>query len=84
MAKGRQPGVPNYKNHLLIPIIKKQLPTGAEGWAVVTGLYKEAGGENILRDRTALCADWFNRLCNGNKKPTGRKGEDRDRILCCI
>ncbi len=84
MAKGRQPGVQNYKNHLLIPIIEKQLPTVAKGWSVVAGLYKEASGENILRDRTALHAHWFNRLCNGNKKPTGRKGEDRDCIHRCI
>ena len=80
MAKGRQPGIPNYKNHILIPIVEKQLPTDQEGWAVVGGLYKEASGETILRDRSDLKSHWYKKLCNGNKKPTGRNSEDCDCI----
>jgi hypothetical protein len=72
------------KNNLLIPIIERELPTGAEVWAVVAGLYKEASGEAAFRDCSDLRNHWFKKLCNCFKAPTCRKGEDSDRINHCI
>ena len=84
MPRGRKAGAQNYKNNLLIPIVERELPTGAEGWAVVAGLYKEASGEAAFRDRSDLRNHWFEKLCNCFKAPTGRKGEDGDHINRCI
>jgi hypothetical protein len=66
IAKGKQLGIPNYKNHSLIPILEKQLQKGADGWAVVAGL-KETSSEQNLCDHINLCLSWFTKLCNGNK-----------------
>jgi hypothetical protein len=76
MARGHQPGIPNYKNHILIPIIERQLPTGAEGRSVVAGLYKEASSEDILHDHNDMHSHWLKKLCNSNKKSTDCKGKD--------
>ena len=59
MSRGRKAGAQNYKNNLLISIVERELPTGSEGWAVVAGLYKEASGEALFRDRSDLRNHWF-------------------------
>lgn len=72
MAKEPQPGIPDYKNNLLISIMEKYLPTGSEVWAVVAGLYKEASSENIIWDCLDLHGHyWPNKKCIEHKKPTG-------------
>ena len=77
-------GVPNYRNDLLIPIIERLLPQGAEGWRQVATAYHVASKETDLRDADALRDNWVRKLCNNFKKPTGRTGENRDRIARCI
>ena len=81
---GRVPGRPNYQNHLLIPIIDRISPNGAEGWRLVALAYKEESKETILRTEKELRDNWVKKLCNNFKKPTGMTGEMGDRVLRCI
>ena len=81
MPRGHKAGAQNYKNNLLIPIVEHELPTGAEGWAVVAGLYKEASSEVAFCDHSDLSNHWLEKLCNWFNAPTGRKGEDGDCII---
>ena len=78
------PGRPNYQNHLLIPIIDRISPNGAEGWRLVALAYKEESKETILRTEKELRDNWVKKLCNNFKKPTGMTGEMGDRVLRCI
>ena len=82
--RGRAAGTRNYRNDLLIPIVEGILPQGAEGWRLVAASYKTASGEPDLRDHEALRENWVKKLCNNFKKPTGRTGENGDRIAHCI
>ena len=82
--RGRAAGTRNYRNDLLIPIVEGILPQGAEGWRLVAASYKTASGEPDLRDHEALRENWVKKLCNNFKKPTGRTGENGDRIARCI
>ena len=51
---GRLPGHPNYQNNILIPIVERILPDGAEGWHLVALAYKEESKEEVLRSEDAL------------------------------
>ena len=82
--RGRAAGIRNYRNDLLIPIVEGILPQGAEGWRLVAASYKTASREPDLRDHDALRENWVKKLCNNFKKPTGRTGENGDRIARCI
>ena len=81
---GRVAGRPNYQNHLLIPIIDRISPNGAEGWRLVALAYKEQSGESVLRTEKELRDNWVKKLCNNFRKPTGMTGEMGDRVLRCI
>ena len=48
-------------------------------------MYKEESGEEILLSEDDLKKNWFCKLCNNMKKPTGRMGADaKDCINRCI
>lgn len=82
---GRLPGRPNYQNNILISIVERLLPNGNEGWRLVALAYQQESGEEILRSEDDLKKNWFRKLCNSMKKPTGRMGADaKDRINRCI
>ena len=82
--RGRAAGIKNYKNDVLIPIIERLLPQGTEGWRQVATAYHSASRESDVRDAEALRDNWVKKLCNNFKKPTGRTGENGDRIARCI
>ena len=43
---GGVPGCVNYQNNILIQIIKRILPNGAEAWSQVAIAYKEESGKH--------------------------------------
>ena len=81
---GRRTGAPNYKNNILIAIIEELLPNGRILWEVVAERYQLLSGEAELRNVDDLKKHWHFKLCNKLNKPTGRTGENGDRILRCI
>ena len=81
---GRVPGRANYQNNILIPIIERILPNGAEAWRLVAIAYKAESGEHELRTEEDLRNNWVRKLCNNFKKPTGSTGDISDRIHRCI
>ena len=81
---GRQSGVRNYRNAILIDIIDDVRPIGNNGWELVAQRYLEASGEDDPREVKDLKAHWVNKLCNNFKKPTGRTGEAGGCINRCI
>ena len=70
----------NYKNHLLIPIVKEKLPNGDYGWQAVAAAYQEAAKEDDVRNSHDVKKYWVQKLCNGTKKPTGRTGGKDDQV----
>jgi hypothetical protein len=85
MARGgRKSGTPNYKNGLLISIIKEKKPNGALQWQDVAEEYHKRSGEVLMRNPDDIKKHWNNVLCNKCNKPTGRSGGITDRILHCI
>ena len=84
MAKGRERGVPNYKNELLIRIVSEMLPNGEYAWQAVAAAYHVESGEALVRNSDDLKKHWVKNLCNGMKKPTGKSGTNDDRIFRCI
>jgi hypothetical protein len=74
----------NYRNEVLINIVKQQLPQGLEALRNVACLYQNAFNENELRRGEDICDNWVRKLCNNFKKPTGKPGNLIDRIYCCL
>ena len=73
---------PNYRNDVLLTIIAEVLPVGAQMWEDVASQYQIAAGENEKRDADVIKRHFNDKLCNGNKKPTGNSGDARyDLIL---
>ena len=52
---GRQPGRANYQNNILISIIERILPNGAEAWCLIALAYKEESGEDLVWDEDDIC-----------------------------
>jgi len=74
---GCVPGKANYQNNILIPIVERILPNGAEAWCLVVLTYKEESGEEHLCSEEDLHNNWVRKLCNNFKKPTGATGGSR-------
>ncbi len=66
---GRVPGHANYQNNILIPIIERILPNGAEAWHLDAIVYKVESGEHKLHTEEDLCNNWVSKLCNRLKNP---------------
>jgi hypothetical protein len=66
--------VPNYKNDILIDIVKSILPQGLEAWLLVAAMYQHKSGETTLCCGEDLCNNWNKKLCNRMQKPTGKPG----------
>jgi hypothetical protein len=81
---GQSSGIPNYRNGILINIVKQQLPQGREAWMNVACLYQNASNENELRRGEDICDILVRKLCNNFKKPTGKPDNLTDRIYCCL
>jgi len=81
---GRRRGAVNYKNEVLIRIVGEILPNGEYGWQAVAIAYQDETKEEASRDTTDLKKHWIKNLCNNMKKPTGRTGENDDRIHRCM
>ena len=77
-------GALNYKNEVLIKVIGDILPNGEYGWQAVAIAYRSASKEDALCDTNDLKKHWIKNLCNNMKKPTGRMGENNDRIHRCM
>ena len=84
----RKKGAVNYKNEVLIKIVGEILPNGEYGWQAVANAYqeetKEETKEETTRDTSYLKKHWIKNLCNNMRKPTGRMGENNDRIHWCM
>jgi hypothetical protein len=83
-AQGRVTGKKNYKNNILINIIKEELPCGSKAWEKVATLYQFLSKEVDRRDVKDLKLHWIKKLCNNYKKPTGKTGEPGNCINKCI
>jgi hypothetical protein len=81
---GRAKGAVNYQNPVLINIISQILLNSSLGWQAVVIAYHEKSKESAVRDGEAVKTHWVKKLCNGMKKPTGKTGENGDRIHECI
>jgi hypothetical protein len=80
----RAKGAKNYKNDLLIPIVAEILTNGEFGWSAVDLAYQEQAREDDPRNTDDLKRHWVKNLCQNMKKPTGRPGENSDRMHRCI
>ena len=61
------------------------MPNGNEGWRLVALAYQQESGEEILRSEDDSKKNWFCKLSNNMKKPTGKMGADaKDHINRCI
>ena len=87
-AKGghgrRSGGVLNYRNDILINVVEEYLPQGLEGWRGVALANQRESMETVLRRGEDLWDNWPKKLCNRMQKPTGKPGENTDRIFRCI
>ena len=81
---GRSGGVPNNRNNILIDFVEKYLPQGLEGWRGVALAYQRESMETVLCWGEDLRDNWTKKLCNRMQKPTGKPGENTDRIFRCI
>ena len=71
--KGRGTGVPNYKNDVLLTMIKAILPNCSTEWDTVCKRYKIASGEKVDRDNHDIKRHFMihKSLCDNNRKVTG-------------
>jgi hypothetical protein len=81
---GRSGGVPNYRNDILIEVVKLYLPQGLETWRAVALAYQIESVETVLRRGENLRDNWNRKLCNRMQKPTGKPGVNTDCIFRCI
>jgi hypothetical protein len=80
----RTKGSVNYKYDVLINIINELLPNGEVAWEAVCTAYFTQSKEKALRNTTDVMKHWIENLCNNMQKPTGRTGENGDRIHQCM
>ena len=78
MAGGRRNGIPNYKKDKLLNIIDSVRPIGPNEWQEVARMYKESSGEAEERPYLDVKRHFYEKLCNGGKKPTGRSQPPED------
>jgi len=83
-AAGQPIGAPNYNNNILIEVVERYLPQGLEAWRAVALAYQRESMEAVLRRGEDLRDNWNKKLCNRMQKPTGKPGENTDRINRCI
>ena len=62
---------PNYKNHILLEIIKGIEPAGRVDWERVAVRYQENSNEAVLRDYQDIKRHFIQKMCNSQKKVTG-------------
>jgi len=72
---------PHYKKHILLSIVERRLPSGAEAWKLVAQDYQKESGDVSVRDYEDIKRHFFERLCNKDQKPTGKSGDEKDFIL---
>jgi hypothetical protein len=82
--QSRSSGVPNYRNDILIDIVKQQLPQGTDAWRNVALLYQNASNERNLCRGEDIRDNWVRKLCNNFKKPAGWPGDNLDQIFHCL
>ncbi len=81
---GQPIGAPNYRNDILIGIVKLYLPQGLEAWREVTVAYQRESMEATLRWGGDLRDNWNRKLCNRMQKPKGKPGVLSDCVFRCI
>ncbi len=81
---GQPIGAPNYRNDILIKVVKLYPPQGLEAWRVVALAYQRDYMETHRRWGEDLWDNWNKKLCNRMQKPTGKPGVNTDRIFRCI
>jgi hypothetical protein len=78
------PGRANYQNNILIPIIERILPKGANTWYLVAFTYKEESGEQELHSEEDLRNNWVRKLCNNFKKPLATPATSQTRFTVAL
>ena len=81
---GRSGGVSNYRNNILIEVVKLYLPQGLEAWRAVALAYQRESMEAVLCRGEDLRDNWNKKLCNRMQKLTSKPGENTHRIFRCI
>jgi hypothetical protein len=77
-------GIPNYKNNILISILKQYLPQGLEAWRQVALVHQREPMEATICWGEDLRDNWTRKLCNRMQKPTSKPGAASDRIFQCM
>jgi hypothetical protein len=73
----------NYKKESLLSDVSEILPARLFLWGQVAALCKQKSGEAEFRDKNDVKRRWNEKMCNKNKKPTGKTGAANDFIFCC-
>ncbi len=71
---GHQRGSVNYKNQMLIKILKDILPNGELAWQASAIAYQQASSKEKLRDWDDTKKHWIQNSCNGMKRRMGSTG----------
>jgi hypothetical protein len=77
----RHSGKVNYNINMLIDVVEDKLPQGALGWQEVAVVYQLWTQETVLRDHDDIKRYWRETLCHRYQKPTGKPGDQHDRML---
>ena len=75
-GKGTRKGKPNYKNGVLLKVIRSILPASKSGWEEVASDYRIATKEDDLRGYEDIKRHFIKKMCDSNKKVTGSSAPD--------
>ena len=70
-GKGTRKGRPNYKNSILLKVIRSILPASKLEWEEVADDYKLSTKEEDLRGYEDVKCHFIKKVCNSNKNVTG-------------
>ena len=60
-------GAKNYKNKILLDVVKEILPNGAFAWEQVAAMYKEKSGESELQDKEDVKRHWVEKCLTSSR-----------------
>jgi hypothetical protein len=74
---GRERGVSNYNNELLLEVIKMLKPVSTSDWQRVATRYAELKSDSVVRDGATIKRHFHEKMCNKGLKPTGSAATDK-------
>jgi len=72
---GRKPGQRNIDKDTFLNVVEGVLPTSPLEWGKASTRYHEASGDSEPRDPDSMKRYFNEKLCHGDKKPTGKAGD---------